>query len=742
MPIARTVHQLWKTADVPARFTALRESWRRRNPEWEIRLWTDADLETLVAARFPELLAIYRGYEHPICRADLGRYLVLETFGGVYADLDCECLAPFDRLVEDAEFLIGLEPETHQRDPVVAKSGLAHLVCPTLIASAASHPFWRHVRESIIGAVSLEGPLNQTGPFMLTRALASYGGAAPVSLLESGLFYPFDKALCWDGSVFDLVVWEKASRGAYAAHYWDGGWFRDPTPLDGLPWTHAGRISPGAEPPTAYPADPTTLAISCLIVAGDGLTLAVESYRRQTHPNRELVIAAAAGAPDPLAGIEGVARDDIRVVRAETTDSVTLWATAVKAAGGALLCRWNAGELQDPRRLEIQLTALTQTGAQASLLARRVHWRPDAGRVAIGPGPADLGSLMCQPRFWPADVGDETTALRALAAGPRLSLIDLPRLSLCVWPAGEAAFETFWSAAPSRFEGARGRAVIEELGKRLPVALAEPPAPPAPRKPSRAGEILVLTPIKDGRAALPRYLELVSRLETAGAPLSIAFMEGDSRDGSYEALIDALPSLKGRFDRIEAYRRHDGLELQGPRRAPAVQRVRRAAIARARNRLLAEALGAAEWVLWLDVDLIDFPSDLVQRLRAFGKDIITPHCILPGGASFDLNTFIFSGAGDDPVDRVDGLFQPPRGKGRLYLDSVADQDLVRVDSVGGTALLVRGDLHRLGLAFPEESHGGYIETEGLAMMAREVGIACWAAPKVIITHTGGAGGPL
>ena len=48
-----------------------------RNPAWEIRLWTDRDLEALVASRYPELLDMYRAYNMPICRADHGRYLVL-----------------------------------------------------------------------------------------------------------------------------------------------------------------------------------------------------------------------------------------------------------------------------------------------------------------------------------------------------------------------------------------------------------------------------------------------------------------------------------------------------------------------------------------------------------------------------------------------------------------------------------------------------------------------------------------
>ena len=60
--------------------------------------------------------------------------------------------------------------------------------------------------------------------------------------------------------------------------------------------------------------------------------------------------------------------------------------------------------------------------------------------------------------------------------------------------------------------------------------------------------------------------------------------------------------------------------------------------------------------------------------------------------------------------------------------------MVRVDSVGGTALLIRADLHREGLMFPPYSHRGYIETEGLAMMAQDMGQACHALPQLKIVH--------
>jgi hypothetical protein len=70
----------------------------------------------------------------------------------------------------------------------------------------------------------------------------------------------------------------------------------------------------------------------------------------------------------------------------------------------------------------------------------------------------------------------------------------------------------------------------------------------------------------------------------------------------------------------------------------------------------------------------------------------------------------------------------------LYLESFRDQAEVEVDSVGGTMLLVKADLHRDGLRFPARPYRGFIETEGFAFAARDFGVKCWGLPQVEIVH--------
>ena len=148
-------------------------------------------------------------------------------------------------------------------------------------------------------------------------------------------------------------------------------------------------------------------------------------------------------------------------------------------------------------------------------------------------------------------------------------------------------------------------------------------------------------------------------------------------------------------------------------------------LARSRNYLLSRALQDESWVLWLDVDVIAFPADLIERLLATGRDIVQPHCVLEyGGRTFDQNAW--------------------RDRGRLHLDALRGEgDLVPLDTVGGTVLLIWADVHREGLMFPTFPYGranplirdgGEVETEGLGIMARDMGYQCWGMPRLEVIH--------
>lgn len=247
--------------------------------------------------------------------------------------------------------------------------------------------------------------------------------------------------------------------------------------------------------------------------------------------------------------------------------------------------------------------------------------------------------------------------------------------------------------------------------------------------------VLILTPAKNAALYLPRYFRLLDRLSYPSRLISLGFIESDSIDGTYRRLAAKKRFLEKKFARVGLWKRDFDFSIpEGvPRWSPGWQIPRRRILAKSRNHLLFRSLRDEDWVLWLDVDVIDYPPDMIETLLATGRDIVHPHCVVEyGGKTFDLNAW---------RDRGERRMEDLRGDG----------DLVRLDAVGGTVLLVRADVHRDGLIFPPYFYGqanqaarrphplgddinGEIETEGLGLMAKDMGYQCWGMPNYEVKH--------
>jgi hypothetical protein len=182
--VSRIVHQCWKSTQVDGKFKDNVRSWVLRNPGWEYRFWTDAEMRALVASHYPEHLPMYDGYPHAIMRADAFRAFVLHAHGGVYADLDFEALRPLSTLLAEARaaghgVLLGQEPLAHAH----ALYDQPRMVCNAIMASCAGHPFWRvamaEMRERRV--IQHVKTVRATGPKMLTAAADAWEQRPPAA---------------------------------------------------------------------------------------------------------------------------------------------------------------------------------------------------------------------------------------------------------------------------------------------------------------------------------------------------------------------------------------------------------------------------------------------------------------------------------------------------------------------------------------------------------------------------------
>jgi len=99
---------------------------------------------------------------------------VLYEYGGLYVDLDMECLRPIEPALNHSDCVVSQEPLEHAQ--FLAPVG-APLVSNALMACRAGHPFFAYVISRLpsnTGWSAWNSVLWATGPYMLTTVYRDY----------------------------------------------------------------------------------------------------------------------------------------------------------------------------------------------------------------------------------------------------------------------------------------------------------------------------------------------------------------------------------------------------------------------------------------------------------------------------------------------------------------------------------------------------------------------------------------
>jgi hypothetical protein len=233
--------------------------------------------------------------------------------------------------------------------------------------------------------------------------------------------------------------------------------------------------------PRARPRTPPL--ISCLMPTKNRFEqaqFAVDSFRRQTWPNKELVVLDQ-NRDDRLKNWLEAQRDPrIRVFHLPGAQEPlgTIRNLTIDLSSGLLLCAWDDDDLHHPARLEIEIAAMAATGFVACTLIREVMWNPSLARVGIRkrwPYCNTVVTLRNQNlRYPPWPVGEDVPAVHAILARSSAILLDLPELYVYVVHGTNTCTPAFlegqWGEASERTEGAASQAVLARLGRVYPLA--------------------------------------------------------------------------------------------------------------------------------------------------------------------------------------------------------------------------------------------------------------------------------
>lgn len=218
--IPKIIHQIWlNETQPPQHFQDLAETWKQLNPHWEYLLWSEKLVLKLLMEEYINLLPLFLNGSNYAEKSDVARYAILHKFGGVYTDIDTECLASFDFLISDERIIISQEPTEHW--PAAQICGLKQLIFNGTIASPANHPFWPHVFNVMALCKHSASTLERTGPLMLTGCIETYAKRHEIAVHSCHLFTPTAK----DNTQSSAVESGHYAPKRCSIHHWSSTWF-------------------------------------------------------------------------------------------------------------------------------------------------------------------------------------------------------------------------------------------------------------------------------------------------------------------------------------------------------------------------------------------------------------------------------------------------------------------------------------------------------------------------------------
>lgn len=276
-------------------------------------------------------------------------------------------------------------------------------------------------------------------------------------------------------------------------------------------------------------------------------------------------------------------------------------------------------------------------------------------------------------------------------------------------------------------------------------------------------QVLILTPMQTFHI---EYWNNLLQLSYPRELIEIGFIiprnkNGDETLKNLEREIKKIQTDKkeSRFKKITILRQEqesDSFNALGEkdRHSLEVQKERRSKMALSRNQLLFSTIGPyTSWVLWMDADIVETPTSLIQDMTFHNKPVVSANvfqryfnedekkdAIRPydfnNWAESPLGLQLASKMGEDEII-VEGYAELATYRPLMaysYKATGSPSETMELDGVGGGCTLVKAEVHRDGAMFPTFPFYHLIETEGFAKMAKRLGYAVYGLPNYLVYH--------
>jgi mannosyltransferase OCH1-like enzyme len=228
--IQKIIHQIWFQGynNIPDKYKYLSNTWKRNNPKYKFMFWDQKKIEDLIKKEYNWFWDIYSSYEYMIQKIDAAKYFIIDKYGGLYVDMDCESVKPIDDIIGDFNIVV-VKASRSPLEKIMGKlsTGREDVYQNGFFAGAAGHQLWVILFDELVKRNYKKGKFdlqptyifNTTGPTILTNALLKYGlNNKDVKVVPDGLVDPV--SWCDYGNVCDLYTCKNKYKDAYTIHHY------------------------------------------------------------------------------------------------------------------------------------------------------------------------------------------------------------------------------------------------------------------------------------------------------------------------------------------------------------------------------------------------------------------------------------------------------------------------------------------------------------------------------------------
>lgn len=214
------VHQIWVGGPLPDKYKSWQKTWQEL-PGWTYKLWTDEEVAKLDIVNRD----LYDSAKTWGQKADILRIEILNKFGGLYVDVDFECLQPtvFTLLNKTYDFYTGIN---------AFDCGVIG-VNNAIIASIPEHPILLKYIEQVRKAWNI--PSNtlyqevvlKTGPGLFTKAFLTAANKNYLDIaLPPSFLYPLGlkQVHRLQYATANVLKQKVCKPESIAIHWWTGSW--------------------------------------------------------------------------------------------------------------------------------------------------------------------------------------------------------------------------------------------------------------------------------------------------------------------------------------------------------------------------------------------------------------------------------------------------------------------------------------------------------------------------------------